>query len=231
MNRYQNKYFSVFGDSISTLEGYSQPKEAVFYDMAHKMSARIISPSDTWWGRVIETLGGELLINNSISGSTVCWHPAYQVPSYGCSDERTSALGKNGVQPDVIMVYLGTNDWGAGLPIYNTDKDNLSYFFNAYDKMLEKLKGNYPCAEIWCLTLPISSCLAMENFTFSHSFGGRHICEYSEAIRQCAMRHGCRLIDLEKNEEPVDTMDGCHPNANGMMTMANAIMAELKIEY
>ena len=117
----------------------------------------------------------------------------------------------------------------AGIPIYNTDKDNLSYFFNAYDKMLEKLKGDYPRAEIWCLTLPINCCSSMENFEFSYYYDGRHIAEYSEVIRQCARRNGCRVIDLE-NKEKVDTLDGCHPNLDGMMTMANVIIDELKKE-
>ena len=65
---YKNKLFSVLGDSISTLEGYSVPESAVYYDTAHKLTLGVLTPKDTWWGQVIDHLGGKLLINNSFSG-------------------------------------------------------------------------------------------------------------------------------------------------------------------
>ena len=68
---YKEKKFSILGDSISTLQGYSEPDYAAFYDTAHKLKSGVLTPSDTWWGIVIERLDGELLVNNSISGSTV----------------------------------------------------------------------------------------------------------------------------------------------------------------
>ena len=64
----EKKKISVLGDSISTFEGYSEPKDAVFYDMAKKLSSGVLRYADTWWGQVIEGLGGELLTLNAISG-------------------------------------------------------------------------------------------------------------------------------------------------------------------
>lgn len=228
--RYKNKYFSVLGDSISTFEGYSTPKEAVFYDREHKLAASIISPTQTWWGQVIERLGGTLLVNDSWSGSTVYRNPEYQVPSYACSDERTSSLHKNGIFPDVILVFMGTNDWGTGVQVTENGKrtaDNCAIFSNAYRVMLEKLKKNYPNAEIWCMTLPISRCSARENFAFPYYFGGRHISEYNQAICACAKELNCRVIDLYSYRERHDTMDTFHPNASGMATIANAVIEAL----
>ena len=65
---YKGKRFSVLGDSISTFDGYSEPDYAVFYDITHKLESGVLGPADTWWGRVIEHFGGELLVNNSFSG-------------------------------------------------------------------------------------------------------------------------------------------------------------------
>ena len=231
MKEYKNKYFSILGDSISTFEGCSQPREAAYYDTARKIQSGVLTHTDTWWGKVIERLEGELLVNNSISGSTVCWHPSYQVASYGCSDERTAALDKDGATPDVIMVYLGTNDWGAGMAVNaraKGEEGNLSLFANAYKAMLAKLKTNYPNAEIWCLTLPISRCTAKENFQFPHYYAGRNILEYNEAISNCGESLGCRVIDLSQNEEEFDTVDGFHPNASGMETIARGVIEQLK---
>ena len=133
IDKYKNKYISILGDSISTFEGCSEPKDAAFYNTERKLISRITTLSDTWWGQVIEKLGAKLLVNNSISGSTVTWHPSYEIQSYGCSDERTCSLSREGVSPDIIFVYLGTNDWGAGVKIIDDkNPDDLTVFYNAY---------------------------------------------------------------------------------------------------
>ena len=226
---YQNKYFSVLGDSVSTLEGYTEPLYAAYYDTARKLQAKIYTPRDTWWGQVIEHLGGKLLVNNAISGSTVCWHPDYEIPSYACSDARTSALGRDGIEPDVIMVYMGTNDWGRGTPIACTagEREALACFASAYGTMLQKLRQNYKTAQIWCFTLPRSRFSADAAFTFPCCYGGRHIDEYCATIRACAKENACRLIDLALCAERYDTVDGFHPNADGMKSIADAVLAAL----
>lgn len=40
--------------------------------------------------------------------------------------------------PDVILIYLGTNDWGYGV--------GEREFYNAYKQMLRKVRRNYPAA-------------------------------------------------------------------------------------
>ena len=230
MGRYENKYFSVLGDSLSTLEGYSVPKYAAFYDTARKLEAEVYIPSDTWWGKVIRHFDGRLLVNNSFSGSTVCWSPGYEIQSYGCSEERTSSLGKDGILPDVIMVLMGTNDWGKGTkPMPDGgDSEDLSVFLVAYSKMLEKLKNNYPQAEIWCFTLPVSKCTKDPEFVFPYCYKGIHIEKYCEVIRKCANEKKCRIVDFYAASEPYDTIDRFHPNAQGMKTLAKAAIDQLE---
>lgn len=228
MKKYENKYFSILGDSISTLAGYSEPKEAAYYDGDTRIFSRVATGMDTWWGQVIDALGGRLLVNNSWSGSLVVKHPLCEIPSYGCSDERTSALGKDGVMPDVILVYMGTNDWGHGVRVLQEGTevaDTRSIFSVAYKLMLEKLQKNYPNAEIWCFTMPITRCSAKENFTFPYYFGGRHIEEYCKAITACAEELGCRTVDLYNRSDFPDTMEGFHPTADGMKTIAEMVLA------
>ncbi|MBQ8408320.1 MAG: SGNH/GDSL hydrolase family protein [Clostridia bacterium] len=229
-NQYHNQYFSILGDSISTLDGYSEPNEAAFYVGVNKLDADVLFPEDTWWGQVIAQLGGELLVNNSISGSMVSKHPDCMIPSYSCSDERTSALGREGRSPDVIMIFMGINDWGHGVrvtPSDNAEGEDLAVFSVAYGNMLEKLKKQYPCAELWCFTLPVSTHSNNENFVFPYRFGGKHIEEYCEAIRACGQENRCRVIELYRPAKPYDTIDGFHPNANGMKTLAEATLEQL----
>jgi len=222
---------SILGDSVSTFEGCSEPYEASFYDVLHKCQADILRVEDTWWGQVIDYLGGTLLVNNSISGSMACSHHQCLIESYGCSDARTSSLHKNDTLPDIIMVYLGTNDWGHGVklePENEADTENTDIFSVAYDTMLRKLKNNYRGAEIWCFTLAVSGFKNGKEISFPYTFGSKHIEKYCDIIRITAKKHGCRIIDLYKSVKPFDTIDGFHPNVNGMKSIADAIISQLK---
>ncbi len=229
-DNYKNKYFSILGDSVSTLDGYSEPDFAAFYEGINKFKADVFSSDDTWWGQVITRLGGELLVNNSFSGSMVHKHRLCEIPSYGCSDERTAALSRAQQTPDVVMIFMGINDWGCGAkltPVEKSEQNDISYFSVAYRKMLEKLKKNYPEAELWCFTLPVSTCKDDETFAFPYCHGGRHIEKYCEWIRTCAKEYGCRVIDLYCSEIPYDTIDGFHPNKEGMKTLADSVLQQL----
>ncbi len=229
IKKYKDKKISILGDSISTFEGVSMPKDASFYDAQNKLLSNVITVCDTWWGQVINQLQAKLWVNNSISGSTVTFHPSYEIESYGCSDERTSSLHKDGINPDVIIVYLGTNDWGAGVKVFDENNfDDLNVFFNAYVKMLKKIKQNYPDAEIWCVTLGKSRCSAKSDFEFPYCINGRHIEEYCKAIKRCAKENGCFTINLLSGDTVYDTIDGFHPNVGGMTTIANAVLNQLK---
>jgi len=229
--KYKGKLFSILGDSVSTLDGYSRPYGAEFYAGENKFRSNVFSPEDTWWGKVIDKLGGELLVNNSFSGSTVCRREGCIFPSYGCSDERTSDLSRGGISPDVIMVYMGTNDRGYGLPptADGMDEEDVSVFSVAYSLMLKKLKENYPLAEIWCFTLAASYRRDYPDTPFSYMCRGHHMDEYCEVIRSCAGEHGCRVIDLYKATESnrFEAFDGLHPSDAGMAVIAEAVLRDI----
>lgn len=224
-NRYFGKQFSILGDSISTLDGYNPIGYQVFYSGDKCAEAGVSKMSDTWWDKVISFFGGELLVNNSYSGSRVTKLPGREdlFPS-GCSDERTSSLHINGVKPDVILVYLGTNDWAYGARTgYETKilgEDENEEFDAAYNKMLRKLRTNYPHSEIWCCTLCTTFMSGRRDFLFPYTFGGTHIEQYNDIIRKTAAENGCGLLDLYGYGVPYDTIDGSHPNAGGMNTLA-----------
>lgn len=229
IDRYKNKYFSILGDSISTLEWYSRPREAAFYNAEKKRVSGIATVADTWWGNVIDRLGGRLLVNDSWSGSTVSKSPAYFVPSYGCSDERTSFLGEGDMLPDVIIVFMGINDWGVGFNVGESlikDEDCTS-FSVAYRTMLKKIKAHYPKAEVWCMTLPYGCRSGESVVEFSHERRKIKIEEYCEAIRSGTFALGCRIVDLYKQRCIYDTIDGYHPNKDGMEAIAQCVLSSL----
>ena len=226
---YQNKNFSVMGDSISTLLGCNPPDYEVFYKWDECSKANVFSSGDTWWGMVMEALGGFRLINNSFSGTLVCKEKSCEIGSYGCSDERTSALGTEEESPDVIMILMGLNDFGKGMQIFpDSNQKDLRVFSVAYDTMLKKIKRNYPEAEIWCLTLPYGYRKKAPDQKPPLVHYGHHLSEYCEAIRICAAENGCKLLDIFHPEAPYDTIDDHHPNLDGMKAIAKDVLYALE---
>jgi lysophospholipase L1-like esterase len=100
-------------------------------------------------------------------------------------------------------------------------ENGLSVFSIAYTAMLEKLKRNYPEAEIWCLTLPQGKGGEFQGAV------GRRIPDYCAAIRRCGARADCKVVDIYRPDQPYDTLDGYHPTAEGMKTIADAVLDEL----
>lgn len=243
-NPYYKKQVSILGDSVSTLEGYNPLGHNLFFKGEVCAKSGVKNMSDTWWGQVIELLGAELLVNNSWSGSRVSKLPNTQslFPS-GCSDERTGNLHIHNVKPDVIIVYLGTNDWGYGVSpepkrmgFFDKHKKihvdgfvppDESVFSFAYDLMIKKLRKNYLDAEICCCTLNSTYMSENPGFVFPVAHGGTHIDVYNNIIRSAANRFKCKLIDLAGYHKAYDSIDGSHPNAEGMKTLAMMMLREL----
>lgn len=228
-NKYFGKQFSILGDSISTLKGYNPRGYKVFYAGENCGKSGVSEMQHTWWGKVIDFFGGELLVNNSWSGSRVTKLPnSNELFPSGCSDERTNGLHINNVKPNVIIVYLGTNDWAFGARRDDETRlfcfDDMEYFEYAYSEMLRKLKQNYPNAEIWCCTLNSTYMSANSKFVFPEIYNGNDIKKYNDIIRDCTRKNNCNLIDLYANQLPYDSIDGTHPNANGMGTLAVQII-------
>lgn len=231
-NRYFGKQFSILGDSISTLYGYNPKGYNVFYSGDNCEKSGVREMADTWWEQVISFFGGELLVNNSWSGSRVTKLPGRNglFPS-ACSDERTSSLHIDSVTPDVIIVYLGTNDWAFAANTGNDTRilgeDDNELFDLAYNNMLKRLKTNYPHSEIWCCTLSETFMSKNPDFTFPHKYSGTHIEEYNEIIRKISFRNKCKLIDLYRCRMPYDSIDGTHPTSKGMSTIATVVIREM----
>lgn len=236
-NIYCGKQFSILGDSISTLDGYNPKGYKVFYSDDNCEKSGVMEMKETWWGKVIDFFGGELLVNNSWSGSRVTKLPQSDkfFPS-GCSDERTGRLHINNIMPDVIIVYLSTNDWAFGAQLCFVDYlgEDLTplenTFYSAYSMMLRKLKKNYPHSEIWCCTLNSTYMSVNSNFSFPEIHNGNDIKKYNNVIKDCVRENSCKLIDLYANQLPYDSIDGSHPNADGMNTLAVQIIREMSDE-
>ena len=234
-NPFAGKRVSILGDSISTYANISNNAAynsaltggAIFYSVGRYG----VYQQDTWWQQVIDAWDMELCVNNSWSGSAVLNTRSGTVGAY---IDRCVQLHNNaGETPDVIFVYLGTNDFtdlnsnsakmGSFENIhYDTliKKTNGTYQYatpttvcEAYAIMLHKMTVRYPDAEIYCLSL-----LARKSGAQPQVFNA----DLAQIIEQA----GCKTIDLYSllTAANFDNYmgDTLHPNPDGMDLISRA---------
>ena len=207
---------SIMGDSISTYTGYNPRGYEVFYEYYEQQENGMRSVQDTWWSIVLEEQKAKLCVNGSYSGSLVSGEifPAAE------STERIEALHKDVVLPDVIMVYIGFNDFGYGVSI--------SKFSDAYSHMLDQLKSRYPDAKIVCGTIIRTYLRDKPEWTFPEINRGVRLDDYNDAIRSACAGQGVYLADTTEQEVRYETLDGTHPTRKGHAEIAMAWNACLR---
>lgn len=219
------KQISIIGDSISTYYGFVPDGYKVYYTEEMALENQLTSVDDTWWRIVCKHLRAEICVNNSYSGSRVSGN-GFECAS---SDERTSSLHTEGATPDLILLYIGANDFGRGIGI----KENPFFykeaiFYDSYKEMLQKIMRNYPDSQIICATLMKSSVKGNPEWEYPRSKTGISLEEYNEAIREISNNLGVLVADLEALNTPYETLDTLHPTKEGHRTIANAWISELK---
>lgn len=115
---FQGKKLSILGDSISTYSGISNNTSAnstIGSNVSYYPGSigTVKSAAETWWMQTIDTLGMDLCVNNSWSGSCATDRGSGNSVAYKY-DKRCMQLHNNtgsvAVNPDIIAIYLGTND-------------------------------------------------------------------------------------------------------------------------
>ena len=175
---YKGKKVSILGDSISTFPGYSSNTEhnsTIGNNVGYYGGGKygVNSAEDTWWKQVADTLGMEVLVDNAWGGACIFQPRAPHGPaSVGYGDRCVNLHNDHtGEEPDVILVFVGTNDFSyyqstlgtAEAVDYDTlitDNGDGSFTYatpistcEAYAIMLHKMQHRYPEAEIICMNL------------------------------------------------------------------------------
>lgn len=214
-------FVSILGDSISTYHGFNPKGYAVFYDEEEQNRNRLKSVYDTWWAKVNQALQAYLCINNSFSGSMVSGN---SFPAGNCR-ERIMHLQDGDCTPDLILIYMGFNDFGYGVPIScapqsNDGRINLMYFEDAYHQMLTGVRYFYPNSKIICGTLMRTALEQEKEWHFPNQLGGINLDDYNDAIRRAVVNCNVSLTDLSMRKKRYETLDGAHPTFTGHQTIA-----------
>lgn len=200
----EKKVISILGDSYSTFQGYVEPNtNLVWYRLPRLPRTDVDSVQQTWWGLLTAPQAPyQLGVNNSYSGSTIC-RTGYEGADY--SDRafitRMDHLG----EPDIILVFGGTNDSWAGVPIgdytYEGWTDEELYSFRpAMSYMLDGLQRLYPDAKVYFIL----------NTELSP--------EINESVQTVCHHYQVSVIHLRD----IDKKSG-HPSVKGMEAIARQV--------
>ncbi len=268
---YSGLKLSVIGDSISTYEGVSNNKtynplylttsEATFGtyygNTTHSEYSTYadVSRGDTWWQQTADTLGMELLVNNSWSGSFIVKDPAlgnnteYGVAAY---KDRCVNLHIGSQNPDMIAVFLGTNDIGnytttkigskadidtasertalyTSLNKFATPTTSIAAYYIMISRMVEK----YPNAEVYCMLPTIwqdEMASGYTNALNTFNEGVRYLVSYfagqGKKVYLVDLDRDCGLV----NDPVVRNYYYCndvHPGLAGMDMITNCLISEI----
>lgn len=235
---------SILGDSISTFEGCNPDGFAVYYEGERREATGVVLPTDTWWAQVIDALDGMPWRVAAYSGSMVegAGFPAAN------SAERVAALARDGEAPDVVITFIGINDYGWGGAMAQAagrgnaipecldlatieprvpgmaDADAAERFGAAYEAMLTRIREAYPQAEVWCCTLCPGRVAGSEHSTFAYNLRGVPFDRYNDAIRTAAEHTGCQVADVAALGYDYEALDGTHPTKRGMRQFAAMVL-------
>ncbi len=251
------KTLSILGDSISSFTNHSNGKAAKNGNCTIKENIAYypeyvpsVAVEDTWWKQAAQKLGMEILVNNSWSGSCLLTEKSGTVGAYvdRCVQLHDNTGSDKGKMPDLIAVFMGTNDFInhigtlgtfedinfdkliTGTAVQEDGETKMVYTYDpptttmeAYAICLHKISQAYPEAEVYCFTL-------LPRYDADEKVVTQHV-EFNEDIRQLAKRFGANLVDLEQCGISIDPdnretylVDGVHPNANGMDAITGAFV-------
>ena len=201
----------ILGDSYSTFEGYIPEGYAVYYSDKECDNTDVRKVSETWWSIFAKKTGVNFVLNNSWSGSTVCY------TAYGARDcsadssfiYRAEQLIENGFfeknDIDTVFIFGGTNDSWADSPLgelkfSDISRDDLFCVRPAIAYLVKRLREALGDVNIVCIAnTEIKS-------------------EIIEAIKLSAEQYGACAVILSD----IDKKCG-HPTVKGMSQIADQV--------
>ncbi len=205
------KTVSILGDSYSTYEKYVLPDtNLVWYHAPKRDNTDVNNVRQTWWHQFIKDNGYKLGVNNSYSGSTICY-TGYHGEDYMLRSfvNRHDDLG----DPDVIFIFGGTNDSWAGAPIgdykySDWTKEELYFFRPAMSCLLHNMIDRYPNVDIY--------------FILNDGLKA----EINESVKTICAHYGIDCIELTG----IDKQSG-HPTIQGMKQIADQVKAYIDSKW
>ncbi len=207
MQAQSKRSISILGDSYSTFKGYVVPDtNAVWYPQKPENND-VQDIRQLWWHQLIREHGYRLCQNNSFSGATIC-NTGYDKEDYSDRSYCTRLwyLG----DPDIILVFGGTNDSWAHSPIGDYqygdwERSDLYKFRPAIAYLLANLQNRYPGTEIYVI--------------INTELGD----DVTSSMKTVCDHYNVKYIELKDIEKQWG-----HPSQKGMKAIADQVAAALE---
>ena len=205
----------IFGDSYSAFEGWVPEGHELHYYIG-RPDCDVLSAEDMWWYPLLPEIDGNLVLNDSWSGSTIGYTGYHntdcsQTSSFIYRFERHLKEGffeKNKI--DTLFVLGGTNDSWCGankgeMMYENHKKEDLFNVLPAICYFFKRLSEELKDTKIVCI---INS--ELDELT-------------TNGLKVAAERYGAQVVMLHDIEK-----FGNHPTKLGMMTIKDQVLEAIK---
>lgn len=203
---YIGKKAAILGDSISTFTGWIPLGNISRYPQLLYTDG-VKTVEQTWWKGVIDDFGMEFGVNISQSGLGMCKRDL--VPSYGADESVIKQLGLNGT-PDVIFIYMGTNDLPDGVDIgtyENAVAGNVDKVIDSFFTAVLLLKQYYPSAELVLIT----------PYYCEMRYASERLDIFVNEVAKLCEDNGILMVDLRTSGITAEELvDNIHPGISGM---------------
>ena len=254
---WQGLKVSVLGDSISTYPNHIPSGNACYYNTGNHPS--ISSVNSMWWKQLCDLTGATPLVIEAWSGSCCAEYNSAAnsgnsaataaVDNSRCKNLHTGS-GSGVVNPDIIIVALGCNDYFYNVPLGSWDghatlnSTDTKTWRGAYANMLIKIHEQYPDALVLCFSPWF--CVRgwnghnIPSATVNINGNGNTYQDYEDAMREICELMGCVYIDVNNfgftrqnyglyfaDDINAQTNAVTHPNATGQEVLGQSIAAEV----
>ena len=165
---------------------------------------------------------------------------------YGQSTQPLISRYQNIPSADLIMVFMGTNDYGHETPLGNVSDTGDGTFYGVLNTIVSSLVARHTSSKIVFVT-PLhrygfgTSKILGTPFTYDNipNGAGASLADYAGAVKTVCENHNVSVIDLytECTIDPTDAAvrselipDGLHPNAAGHAVIAGIMESHIR-EY
>ena len=246
-----NYNFSICGVSIDTYAGWIPAENTSYYSQSKLESVEM-----TWWKKLINETGLNLVMNNSWSGA--CASTIKGVASSGV--QRCTNLDNGVSTPDIVVIGMfGANDWAyspigeysfsTNLPSVEVDLTDTAQYAT-YESVVKTYKGamatifkriheKYPCARIYALDM--YNYYRGENLDPAGKSETQNISVFNKALYDVAEWFGVSIIRCsECGINAINSVDYCvdgstgialHPNDNGHTLIYKKVLSALTNDF
>lgn len=226
-------------ETPSTNTSHSSWRDASVTFVGDSITAGV-GTNKTYCNYLDEIISFEKIVNMGVAGSCIS-----AMSDYGNNNLPLINRYKSIPKSDLIVLFMGTNDYGHETPLGTIEDTTDTSFYGALNIIIPGILSMYPNSQLIVIT-PLhrygfgSSKITKEPYTYDYIPNGRghNLNDYVDALRKVCERWSVPVIDLFSNSsinpalpaiKNIYMPDGLHPNEKGHERISQIISAHLEL--